>query len=220
MRVVCEERIEAEEDGTALASRLAPGLAGMTLGLVGPGQFFGRTGVERVSVVWVEPGPPRIVWDGPVLREAVVPLQRALRELAGAHPGELDTMHATPMSVAWTVPPAPALVVDDEGVILRALPGDAVELRGRGVVPRAALLRVEALLSDTWAEREVVLVLAGGPGQPEQRVTIAARVEAMALIDPTYDGIDLLLDGSWAPSLAHALGAQLGVAVTIAPDYR
>lgn len=217
MGVVCDERIEAEEDGVALANRLAPQLAGMTLGLVGPGQFFGRTGAERVTVLWVEPGPPRIVWDGPVLREAVAPLQGALRDLTGALPGEFDTMHATPLSLAWSVGPTPALVVDHDGIVLRALDDGRVDVRGRGALARTSLARVEALLSDTWVDREVALHLATDPAET---VSIARRREPVVLMDPTYDGIDLLLDGSWAPSLAQTLAAQLDLPVTIAPDYR
>lgn len=214
---MCDERIEAEEDGVALASRLAPQLTGMSLGLVGPGQFFGRTGAERVTVLWVEPGPPRVVWDGPVLREAVAPLQAALAELTEARPGEFDTMHATPMTLGWSVGAEPALVVAHDGLVLRTRADGDLEVRGRGALARSAVARVEALLSDTWAEREVALVLATNP---EEKVTIASCVEPMAVIDPTYDGIDLMLDGGWAPSLARTLGEQLGVPVTIAPDYR
>lgn len=216
---MCEERVEAEEDGPALADRLTPLLAGMTLGLVGPGQFFGRTGMERVTVLWVEPGPVRVVWDGPVVREAVAPLQAALAAATGALRGEFDTMHATPLSLAWSLAPAPALVADREGVVLRALDDGRVEVRGRGALARPTLRRVEAHLSDDWTHREVVLVLAREDGG-EEAVTLASCLEPMATLDPTYDGIDLLLDGGWAPSMAHAVAEGLELPATIAPGYR
>lgn len=215
--MVCEERGgPVEADGEALARRLAPELAGMALGLVGPGQFYGRTGVERVTVVWVEPGPPRVAWDGPVLGHAVAPLQAALRDLVGALPGEVDTLHATPMSLAWSVAPAPALVANDQGVVLRARPDGDVELRGR-VLPRAALRRVEAHLSDDWIVRAVRLVVEGARG--EEALEVAERIEPMVAMDFTYDGLDLLIDGSWAPSLASALARQLELPVTVAPGF-
>lgn len=219
--MVCEGRVEVEEDGEALAGRLSPALAGMSLGLVGPGQFYARADQERVTLLWVEPGPPRVVWDGPVLRAEVAALRQGLAARAGVLAGEVDTMHATALSFAWSVAPAPALVVDDQGVVLRAR-GDGVELRGRDLVAPARLRRVEALISDDWVQRDVELVLAPAADDdgPEVRVTLATCREFMAAADPTYDGISLLFDGGWAPAMARAVAAALAVPVQLAPAYR
>lgn len=210
--MACDDRIEVEEDGAALAARLAPRLAGATLALAGPGQFFGRTGIERVTLLRVEPGPPEALWEGPVVREEVAALQRALAPVT--LPGELDTMHATAWTTAWSVAPAPALVVDREGVVLRALGDDAVWLRGAGALPRGALRGVEATLSADWGERAVIVDLDDG-----RRVVVARCVEHIVHLDPTYDGLDLLVD-AWAPALARALSVGLGLPLTLAPDYR
>lgn len=53
--MACQDRIELDEDGADLARRLAPLLAGVTLGLAGPGQHFGRIGAARVTLLRVEP---------------------------------------------------------------------------------------------------------------------------------------------------------------------
>ncbi|MCO5167726.1 MAG: hypothetical protein M9894_15370 [Planctomycetes bacterium] len=210
--MACEDRIEVEEDGAALAARLRPLLAGVDLALAGPGQFFGRTGVERVTLLRVDPGPPEALWDGPVVREEVAALLRGLGPLA--LPGEVDTMHATPWTTAWSVAPAPALVVDREGVVLRALGQDEAWLRDPGALPRHALRGVEATLSADWVERGVVLHLDGG-----RRVVVARCEEHIVHLDPTYDGLDLMVD-AWAPALARALAVGLGLPLTLAPDYR
>lgn len=211
--MACDDRIEIAEDGAALARRLGPLLAGVTLGLAGPGQYFGRVGAERVTLFRAEPGPPDVLWDGPVLRAEVPALLAALAALGPVLPGETDSLHATAWRFAWSVPPAPALVIDREGVALRAI-GDAVEVGARRL-ERAAIARVEATLSRDWVERQVALVLAAG-----ERLVIAEHDEHFVSIDPTYDGIDLMVDGAWAPALARAVSTTLGVPLAIDADYR
>lgn len=212
--MVCEDRVEAEEDGAALAARLAPLLAGVSLGLVGPGQFYGNLALRRVTLLRVEPGPPEALWDGPVAEAQVRILQRALAAAGPVLPGALDTMHATPWAQAWSVPPAPPLVVSRrDGVVLRAAEDGALLVAGRRV-ERASVVRAEATLSRDWVERQVALVLAGG-----ERLVLAEHLEHFVHLDPTYDAFNLLFDGSWAPELAHALGAALGVPVVVDPAY-
>jgi hypothetical protein len=42
-------------------------------------------------------------------------------------------------------------------------------------------------------------------------LSIARQTELGALIDPTYDGVNLLADASWASALGSALAGALGV---------
>lgn len=70
------------------------------------------------------------------------------------------------------------------------------------VIPATRLSSIHAFLSQTWIKRGVVL-----QRKYQRDITIASEREPMALIDPTYDGIDVMCDASWVVDLARAISA-------------
>lgn len=171
--------------------------------LVAAGQYSGVSGATRLTVFDLA-GRER--WDG-FVKEALVAALVELLAAAGAdaREGECDTMHATPWSIAWTDDKqSPWLLLDERGVRLEV--GFDVRVRWRLPIERARVARVEARLSDDWTERTVALVLDTG-----EHIEVAKARDEFPLIDPTYDGLNLMADAAWARGLASALARALGV---------
>lgn len=192
-----------------IAASLSPQIVGASL-LVGPGQFSPHRGHERVCVLAVDQNkPPTMLWDGFFAADAIAALCVSLRKFAkDVWAGEFDTMYATPWSYAWTCPPEPVQVYDREGLLVVGK-NDVVLVRsssGWATMPRKEIARVVGWLSDDWHRREVLLEAESG-----ERLLVAEAEEAMALLDPTYDGIDVMFDASWVGSLGHALAKGIGV---------
>ena len=174
--------------------------------IVGPGQFSPWPGHERVAVLRVDRAEPVLVWDAFHPREHVAALRAALGTLSTVWPGELDMMYATPWSYAWTIAPAPFRLYDRSG-LMGALEDRCLTLRASDRRVRAAdVASVLGWAGDDAADRGVDLVLPSGA-----RVTVAVEHELAAVVDPTYDGIDLMFDASWVPVLGRSLATALGV---------
>ncbi|MFT3775752.1 MAG: hypothetical protein QM820_61175 [Minicystis sp.] len=192
-----------------IAARLRAEAAGARL-LVGPGQFTPHPGRPRVVVLRLhDTRGPEVLWDGFLLQTDLAPLRDALAAFATVWPGELDMMFATPWHVAWTVPPAPARVYDNEG-LAAAVDGHRITICSAGRVQRAleaaAVARVLGWASGDRVERGVDLVLHGG-----ERVTVAVRHDLAVPGDPAYDAIDLELDAAWIPGAGKSLAGAIHV---------
>jgi predicted metal-dependent HD superfamily phosphohydrolase len=208
----CAERRHGEPDGALLARRLAPALEGTTLAVAACDDFVGLAGEARLVLLRVEPGPPEALFRGLVARDQIARVVAALERHAQVLPGQLHP-DGEAWSHAWSVPPAPGLVVDRRGVVASALARQPARIGDRELDP-ASVARVEAGLSADWIVRTVSLVIVGG-----ERVVLAQAKDDGPAIDPTYDALDLDHDAAWAPALARALGRALGVEVRIDPAY-
>ncbi|HRI63001.1 MAG TPA: hypothetical protein PK156_02155 [Polyangium sp.] len=179
---------------------------------VGHGQYSPYATHKRVTVLVVNDRdlrPPEIIWD----RFFPMSALPALREAIGVHArevwhGELDTMYGTPWSYAWTTSPGPFRICDRQGVLVESR-ADVVVLRQEAaplVIPRVDIVQVVGWLAPDWAKRGVRIELRRG-----ESIGVATNEEAMAILDPTYDGIDLMFDAAWVTSLGNAMAAGLGV---------
>lgn len=83
------------------------------------------------------------------------------------------------------------------------------------LLPNTSVSSIYAFLSATWAERGVRL-----ERTPRRSIVIARATEPMALLDPTYDGIDLLCDASWAVDLARAVSSATSIPLKLHKDLR
>jgi hypothetical protein len=155
--------------------------------------------VERVTVIDVERRPHvrADAWLAPAEIEA-------LATALGARSGETDAMYATEWSLAWTTG-ADACVWNRRGR-QAWIDGGRFHIEGDAL----DVIAVEAYVERDMVERGVSVVLASG-----QRRVLARQHEPMAAIDPSYDGLDLLADATWARSLAKAIADALGVPLTL-----
>lgn len=154
---------------------------------------------ERIGVL--APGRrPRLVVDAWMTRANAAGLAARL----GTSLGGWDVMFATDWAWAWGG--APFSVWCRRGRVLTVTgPGQVTTrfLLGERSHPVVA---VEVALSPDWVTRQVGVRTAGG-----EAIWIARAREPMATLAPTYDGLDLLADASWAVQLSLALAAALGV---------
>ena len=161
----------------------------------------GRLG--QVGDLWLSPGDLAALIGG--------------EKVSGLLPGWCDAMYSDRWNYAWTREPGRLRLWKRRGLILEAS-AEAVHITPGWLSPgrtlkSAALLRVRGWLSEDWVKRGVKLELRNG-----EAITVASRREAMALMDPTYDALDLLCDASWARDLARALGQTLGLPVEMDED--
>lgn len=193
-----------------IAASLSEVIVGATL-LVGRGQYSPYPQHKRVTVLVVdrEGQTPVVVWDRFFNENAIVAFCAALRVYAGeVFHGEFDTMYGTPWAYAWTCPPAPLRVYDRKGLLV-VIKNNAVHVRRArqwAVLTQSEIARVVGWLSPDWYNREVSIEARNG-----ERLLVAQSEEAMALADPTYDGIDLMCDASWVGRLGKAIAKGLGV---------
>ena len=199
-----EERTPRE-----VAASLRSALQGSTV-IVGGGQYSPYPDRCRVGVLRVDgDGEPDLVWDRFLPRTAVSELRTALRAFCEVLEGELDTMAATQWTLAWTVSPAPLRVYDRRGLLAEREGSNARVLSRSGAPVRVPIEQIESVLgwvSGDWVKRGVSLVLRAG-----ERVVVAQVEDPFAQIDPTYDGINLMLDASWAAEMGKAIAKGLGV---------
>lgn len=191
-----------------IAEQLRAQIEGRTV-LVGEGQFSPHLGRPRVGVLRLDgDGAPALIWDGFPEEADVAAIRAALSASATVWPGALDTMYATPWTLAWTLPPAAIRAYDPEGPAL-AIEGSTITLftagRPRRRADVAAVTAVRGWAGDDRVRRGVDLVLRGG-----EAVTVAEREDPAAAVDPTYDHLDLSLDAAWIPAFGRALAAAIG----------
>jgi hypothetical protein len=129
--------------------------------------------------------------------------------------GHWDVMHSTTWKYAWHE----GRVWDRRGTRARVTAPGRIELRRAllsfGGFARLSIARVKARLDRGWLVRTVSVVEADG-----KEHVVARKRELSVVIDPVYDGIDLMFDGAWCPQLAQSLASALGVACEIDEDLR
>lgn len=144
------------------------------------------------------------LWVPPAILKA---MPGALAERAAVRRGEWDVLYATGYSVAWTTDGVPFELWDWEGP-LASQNGDMLTVRGFTPCLISDIECIEAYIGTDWVNRGVRCRLKSG-----KTIPIAEANEVSAAIDPTYDGLDLLVDASWVSSLAWAMGEALGLTV-------
>jgi hypothetical protein len=199
------DRRAPEDIAASLQRSLSGGAA-----LVGTGQYSPYPEHPRVSVLRVDEGAiPSLVWDRFFPDKALPDLRRALSAFCEVFEGEVDTMYATGWSFAWTVPPAPLRAYNTDGLLM-AIEGGIARVTPRSsaavAVPIGQIESVLGWVSDDWVRRGVSLVTSSG-----QHVVVAEVEDPFVLIDPTYDGINLLCEAAWAAQMGKALAKGLGV---------
>lgn len=211
MRTADPDRDIDRRSPSEIAKELRSSIQGQAL-LVGPGQFSPHAGHARVTILAVDAAPnrePHVLWNRFFPRDALDSLRTALALYAHqVLPAEFDTMYATPWGYAWTVAPAPLYVYDPHGCVVQPML-DAVSVRHDGsmiVIARGDIVQVQGWLSPDWHRREVQLMT-----RTFGQLVVAATEEAMALADPTYDGIDLMCDASWVGQLGKSMAHGLNV---------
>jgi len=143
--------------------------------------------------------------DAWITLEELDALDAALRSRGVVRTGEWDVMYATPWSFAWTTDSGAFSLWDRSGRLLW-IDGSMIMRRGAGAVARDAIEHVHAFLEDAWVKRGVALVAKDGT-----RHSVAVEEDPISKLDPTYDGISIMLEAGWAVSLATAIAAALGV---------
>lgn len=119
--------------------------------------------------------------------------------------GSCDAMYATSARHVWAVVNQELHLWRRRILIARFSAREVV--RRRGLVawsthPIQSFTCCHGYASLTWAKRGVALERTLG-----RRVVIAETTELAALIDPTYDGIDLMCDAGWIGDLVRAITA-------------
>jgi hypothetical protein len=121
-------------------------------------------------------------------------------------------MYATGWSRAWTTDGAPFILWGRGGREVWQ-EGDELVLAGGRRLARAECAEVEAFLAEGWVVRGVRLHTRAG-----ELVVLAEERDEISLVDPTYDGINLMFEAGWTVSLSRALAAALGVPATADED--
>ncbi|MCA9658382.1 MAG: hypothetical protein KC486_08560 [Myxococcales bacterium] len=132
-------------------------------------------------------------------------LVAALRDrCAGLRVGAWDVLYATAWGYAWTADGLPFALWDRRGCVASASAA-GLHRRGDADLARATLTAVEVRLSDDWSRRSVEVVGADG------RWTVVAEESLAPAVDPTYDGIDLMVDLGWLIAVGRALAQALAL---------
>ncbi len=120
--------------------------------------------------------------------------------------GSCDAMYSTPAGRVWAE-------LGDElhlwhwKMLMARFSSQKVKIRNQAMIrwsdhSVASFRSCHGYVSATWAKRGVAL-----ERTLRRRLVVAEVTEPMALMDPTYDGIDLLCDASWVGELAQAISA-------------
>lgn len=192
--------MKPHESPTDPSSVLAQLPAGKSPFLLACGQYSPLPDqVERVGILQGS----RCLADHWLRTEDISPLAHALRGSRKVRRGQWDVMYATRWKYAWTTDGRPVEVWDRKGRLLWQ-EGTRLQFGTAPGVDVETLVGVEADLSDDWVHRRVRLVTAGS-----KPITVAAQTDRISLIDPTYDGFNILCDAAWTVSLANAIAAAL-----------
>jgi hypothetical protein len=74
---------------------------------------------------------------------------------------------------------------------------------------------IRAFLAPDWVRRGVTL-----RRSLRDEIVVARKRELSVLLDPTYDGIDLLCDAAWVTALARDIAQFTGLALEVDADLR
>ena len=159
--------------------------------------------IER-TIIFSEVGPylckSSDAWLSP---DDYVELLSQLRNTCHVSTGSCDAMYGTTARHVWSA---------DEGqlrlwrrrLLIATFSAQNISIRntlvGWSDHETRSFTSCHGFVSATWRKRGVALERRLRPG-----ITVAETSEPMALIDPTYDGIDLMCDASWVGELARAI---------------
>ena len=158
---------------------------------------------DRLGLLKIDAGAPRLredVWLRAAERGA---LSEALRGRQGLRIGGWDALYADDFSFAWTEDGGDFVLWDRRGR-LAWVDVDALHTRGERI-DRRAIARIEATISDAWDVHRVLAIL------DDRSVVIAAKKNPIAGFDPTYDGLQLMVDAAWTWEVGRPLARALGV---------
>ncbi len=133
-----------------------------------------------------------------------VELLSRLRTISQVAVGSCDAMYATRAGRVWAAV-GEELYVWRRGILVARFSSEQAVIRnmvmfGWCSYPVTAFTSCRGYVSPSWIKRGVALERSQG-----RTVVVAEAMESMALIDPTYDGIDLTCDASWVGDLARAI---------------
>lgn len=118
--------------------------------------------------------------------------------------GECDAMYATRPVFAWARIGA-ALHLWKRGTLIAQFSDEQVRVRsgpfrGWRLFETRAVRACHGYLANGWLERGVALIM-----QDQSRYLVARKRELSVLLDPTYDGLDLMVDTCWVSGLVAAI---------------
>ena len=180
--------------------------AGCTTLLVAKGQFSPNS-KEKVRVGILEDAICLIdEWIAP---EDFNLLVRALAKNRPVRSGQWDTMFATSWNYAWSTDRDDFIIYDRKGKLAWQVEGQ-LHLRSQEPIATSSMAAVQAYVSGNWVLRGVRVELKDGSA-----IKVAEERDVIALVDPTFDEINLLFEAAWAASLAQAIGQALAIPVQI-----
>lgn len=188
--------------------------------LVATGQYSPAPAAATRVIVFADPGSRlRIRLDAWLAPSELPLLVTALAKHGEARVVKSDAMYATPPEHVWSRE-GDALRLWRRQRLIARIEADRVSLRSRWWrswqhAAVADFSAVHAFLAPDWARRGVRLVR-----RADGAIAIADAVEVAALLDPTYDGIDLLCDAAWVTDLARDIAEVTGLPTEIDADLR
>lgn len=155
----------------------------------------------QAADIWLAPGDLADLCQGP----------------DAASPAQCNAGFADRWNHAWCTQAGRLRLWNPGHLVLEATTG-AVRLppgwfHREKTVPASDLHHIHGWLGDDWVKRGISLV----PREGEPLVIVTRR-EVAALLDPTYDALDLLCDAAWIRELALGLGEVLILPVELDKD--
>ncbi|MEZ4448780.1 MAG: hypothetical protein R3B09_04805 [Nannocystaceae bacterium] len=159
---------------------------------------------DRIGLLELGDGRPRVLEDLWVRSAERGALVAALSGRPALRIGAWNVLYADGWGYAWTEDERPFALWEPQGRVVE-LDADALHTR-HGRIARRRITAIEARISPSWDEFSVVAIVDG-------EVDVIARADnPAAALDPTYDGINLMVDAGWTVELGRPLAAALGVA--------
>lgn len=187
----------------ALLARVRTGTA-----VVAKAQYSPDPGKAERTLVFTEKGQRLIkladAWLAPKTYNELI------TRLPDASPGACSAMYNTNPSYVWATRKK-ELHLWQRGSLVARFASQESHVKGSiigmwSTYRNATIAFVHAFLSRSWVHRGVRLECAEG-----RNLVIAKSLEAMAIIDPTYDGLDVMCDAAWVGELASAIASATGV---------
>lgn len=168
---------------------------------------WGVEGHDRIGLLALEERP-RLIEDAYLPTRDIDALLQRLSGARLARParrGGWHTMHATAWTHAWSDDAGRFVAVDPAGRVAWA-EGEQLRLRDGAPVPLAELAAIEPYVAEDWVRRGVRVRLRDG-------ATRDVAHEDDPMLDPFYDGLNLMADTFWTHALARALHHGLGAPI-------
>jgi hypothetical protein len=132
---------------------------------------------------------------------------KAVEERENVEGGECDAMYMPEPVLVWAASGERFALYRKQKLLLQISPNGVRIYRyplRKYFFPRAEIRGIHAYLNHGWVECGLKLMLA------KRELRLARNFEWAAAADPTYDGLYLLADTSWAVSLGRALSKAIG----------